>query len=221
MGQAHRAPKQHYGRKFQISAHAIERFRERVDEEFAHRPDPDLMNLLDERICNAKRSEDVIDHHYRDTPSKVYVIESRKGQLALAIVRENTCVTVLDEDMLEANVAKGSWSRRPINTPFAEALAGVKAPRLSTPAGEVSSHQRAVPPKLELPPSDPIAEAGMAHAHALYLEHAAAARIVELERELGTAQDHYETMKNNRARAEAALTAAVLAKTTVTATKEK
>jgi hypothetical protein len=210
MGQANRAPKPFYGRKFQISSHAIERFRERVDEEHFARPDHDLMNLLDERIQSASRKQDVIDHSYKGTLSTIYFVESRKGQGSLAVVRDNTCVTLLDEDMLEVNCAKKTWSM-PMNTPFKDALAGVSAPRRLTPKPEAVA-QAVAAGRIVAPPSptvDPVAVAGAAHGRAMLAEAAASVRVLAAERELDEARVALETARDDKAKAEHALREAV------------
>lgn len=122
MGKARQAPAAAYVRRFGITAHAIERFRERVDEEFAHRPDVDLGNLLDERIRQADAEEITDTVGVKDgSPAMVYRIQNRSGaQSYYAIVRNNIVVTVLDESMLEKNFATGAWLRpKTINRPFA------------------------------------------------------------------------------------------------------
>lgn len=121
MGKARQAPAAAYSRKFGVTAHAIERFRERVDEEFAHRPDVDLGNLLDERIRQAEAEEITDTVGVKDgSPAMIYKIQNRSGaQSYYAIVRGNVVVTVLDESMLEKNFATGAWLRpKTINQPF-------------------------------------------------------------------------------------------------------
>jgi hypothetical protein len=205
MGQANRAPKPFYERKFQISKHAVERFRQRVDEEFASRPDYDLMNLLDERIQNAQRSEDVIDHNHKDATTTLFVIEDRRGRRALAVVRENCCVTVLDEEMLADNVAKKTWTRA-LHTPFKDALAGVKPVSKAVLAPETGPAHDAVLVKRRVTPEpeaiDPVVVAGIAHAKALQAERVATVRMLDAERELEAARQSLEIAKDRRARAE-------------------
>lgn len=125
MAQAHRAPPAHYNRRLNISRHAIERFRLRVDEEFKARTDDDLANLLDERIRVSKDRREIIDRSYNNTVSQLVGFENRKGETTYAVIRENTCVTVLTPDIVEGNFKSGQW-HVPMNTPFAAALENYK-----------------------------------------------------------------------------------------------
>lgn len=120
MAKAHKAPEPVYSRRFVITKHALQRFRERVDEEFAARSDADLGNLLDERIVHAERSTAITDLDHVDVPTVVYEIPNRSGAMYYAIVREDFVVTVLDEHMLEVNFTNGRWKRGGFNTPFAK-----------------------------------------------------------------------------------------------------
>jgi len=52
-----RGAPQNYRRKFTISAHAVERYRERVDVEFQARDDQDLGNMLDEKLQHPERAK--------------------------------------------------------------------------------------------------------------------------------------------------------------------
>lgn len=153
---ARQPPKPHYGRKFEISHHAIERFRERVEQHHMARNDEDLANLLDERIQHAERYEDIVDNapQARDNPTaRIYFIKSREDKASIAVVRPNggagVCVTVLEESMMKASIDSGVWSAVPFNnTPFRDALVGVRIAR-HVPA------PRLVPSE---PPVDPDAE---------------------------------------------------------------
>jgi hypothetical protein len=110
-----RVPSNHK-RKYNISAHALARFRERVDDEFRHRDDQDLMNLLDEKLRATEKTWDVRDPRAPGEITKLYAISTRKVGTFYAVVRHDTAVTVLDEDMAVKNF-NGQWE--PIlNLPF-------------------------------------------------------------------------------------------------------
>lgn len=145
VGQAHRPPVATYSRQFVISRHAIERFRERVDVEFNARNDDDLGNLLDERIRYAEERETVTDLHNIDTPTIVARIENRDGKPLFAVVRENTCITVLDEEMVTRKFEQGTWRRGPMNAAFRPVLRGAVVPTLA-PTVQLRPLETAEPP---------------------------------------------------------------------------
>jgi len=184
-----RVTTRHYKRRLTISDHAIERFRERVDEEFRHRDDEDLANLLDERLSYAEFTYQVHDPR---APAAITTIRSVACRHAtyFAVVREDTAITVLDEEMAHNNF--DPW------IPVLITPAGLKVltpPRLpALPAAPQSTH--ALPPApiaetiVEVVPSDPVAvamsalvpavtapsdllaEAGIAYARARRQQHA-------------------------------------------------
>jgi hypothetical protein len=102
-----------------ISKHAVERYRERVEKQHAARSDGDLANLLDDRIRSSERSQSIIDTRAVDSTTRVFEIEHHDGEIYFAVVRDQTCVTVLDKAMLDLNFENGSWKQEPMNKPFA------------------------------------------------------------------------------------------------------
>lgn len=86
-----------------VSEHALLRFRERMEEEFLHRDDVDLSALLNERIHAAVLSREVIDPREPGIPTKLHLFESRSGKRSVAVVRDKTVVTVLDDWMAQNN----------------------------------------------------------------------------------------------------------------------
>lgn len=124
-----------YKRKYNISTHALQRFRERVDDEFRHRDDRDLMNLLDDKLRATDKKFDVRDPRAPGEVTKLYEISTRKAGTFYAVVREETAVTVLDKEMAANNFA-GQWE--PIlNLPF-QGLKNfvLKPPEVSKPVAE-------------------------------------------------------------------------------------
>lgn len=118
MAKASKAPDPTYVRRFTITRHALERFRERVDEEFGSRNDIDLGNVLDERVHHSK-DVSPIDDPSSSKPTSLHGIRNRSGSSKYyAIVRDGHVVTVLDQAMIENNFQTGTW-KRPINKPFA------------------------------------------------------------------------------------------------------
>ena len=102
MGMANKAPESRYVRKHNISHHALERFRERVEEDVKCRSNHDISNLLDEKICQATQVYTVRDPRAPEAITKLHAIELRSGTY-YAVVREGTAVTVLDETMVKDN----------------------------------------------------------------------------------------------------------------------
>jgi hypothetical protein len=131
-GRNSRAPT-NYKRKYNVSKHALDRFRERVDDEFRHRDDNDLMNLLDDKLRNAEQTWDVRDPRAPKEVTKLYAISTRKAGKFYAVVRDETAVTVLDEEMAANNFA-GQW--KPIlSLPFAALKDFVLKPVADVPPG--------------------------------------------------------------------------------------
>lgn len=90
-------------RGLRVSEHALIRFRERVEEEFLHRSNEDLTDLLNERIHAAVFSREVVDTRELGTPTTLYLFEGRTGVRFVAVVREKCVVTVLDDWMARNN----------------------------------------------------------------------------------------------------------------------
>ena len=171
-----RIPPRHHKRIYTISKHAIDRFRERVDEEFRHRDDDDLGNLLDERLRHAESKYQVRDPR---APDEITMLRSVACKHATywAVIREQTVITVLDEEMARNNF-QGQWAVV-LNTPFA-ALRDLKLPVAATPKS-APAPIRAAP---AAPETDLLAEAGVAYARARKRKHACAETIAKLKAEL-------------------------------------
>lgn len=115
---------------FRVSEHALERFRERVEEEFTHRGDDDLADLLNTRITNRLCSAHVKDPRCPGVVTVLYKFECRDGGKLVAVVRDQTVVTVLDDWMARNNY--GDWdgegpaiSGTTLGVVFGEKLRGV------------------------------------------------------------------------------------------------
>jgi hypothetical protein len=188
-----RVPARHHKRRLAISKHAIERFRERVDEEFRHRDDHDLGNLLDERISYAEHTYEVRDPRAPDQVTTLRSVSCRHATL-YAVVRGKTVVTVLDEAMAQNNF-NGQWS--PIlNAPFT-ALRDLKLPLALPPASPAEVTATAPEPaQASTEPSapavsimtDPLAVAGAAYARAQKRKHECAEAVAALRSELELAE---------------------------------
>lgn len=81
----------------------MERFRERVEEEFSARSDDDLADLLNDRLRVAAIVREVTDPREPEVPTTLYLFESRTGARQVAVVRSLVVVTVLDEWMARNN----------------------------------------------------------------------------------------------------------------------
>jgi hypothetical protein len=186
VGKAHKAPPSTYQRQFIITGHALQRFRERVEKEFAARSDFDLGNLLDERIRTCGKCQTVEDLRNIDAETRVFEIESRAGDVYYAVVRDDTVVTVLDRRMLEVNFENGSWKRGPMNTPFAKlTLRGLV--REESAIKPPTSLPTPLPSVAHVEP-DIVAAASMRVGAAMVAHTQAQQRIVKLERQLKDAQ---------------------------------
>lgn len=199
-----------YERKFRISQHALDRFRERVDAEFIHRDDQDLGNMLDEKMRHSQERHQVVDPRAPDAATYLYTIEMRTRGTFYTVVRDDTAITVLDPDMARRNFP-AVWKPMSINTPF-KALANLTLPvRQMMSALEeaaTSPYQNVAPlPAPTLVPPDPLADAGIRHARALKrrrecqlaLEaaHADAKRTIDAaELALGDASDECQQAEN-------------------------
>jgi hypothetical protein len=125
MGMAGAAPMDKYRRRFGITIHAIERYRERAGEwlrERGHLDDLAVGNSLDTRIAeawDAGKVQDVLD---RGEPARVVDLESSElGRLYAVVVINNrhdginrwTVPTVLTGEMADASWAQAGGWRRP------------------------------------------------------------------------------------------------------------
>jgi hypothetical protein len=176
-----RIPPRNRKRKLAISNHAIERFRERVDEEFRHRDDEDLANLLDERLSYAEHNYEVRDPRAPDAITTLRSVACRHATY-YAVVRNETVVTVLDEDMAKNNF-DGQWSPV-LNAPFT-ALRDVKILPAAIPTLALPAAPPAAP--TALPSADPLAEAGVAYARARKRKHDCAEAVTKIRAELDRA----------------------------------
>ena len=107
-----------YRRKFNITHHAIERYRERVDEEHRHRDDQDLGNMLDQKLQHPESKQTFRDTKAPDDVTQLFEIVMRTGSNYFVVMRDATAVTVLDPSMVNINFAEGQW-KQALNTPFA------------------------------------------------------------------------------------------------------
>lgn len=184
-----RTPSRNYKRRHVISSHALERFRERVDEAFRHRDDSDLGNLLDERVCHAESTYEVRDPREPEAITTLCSVRCHR-ETCYAVIRDQTVITVLDEQMAQNNFA-GQWSPV-LNTPFAK-LRDMKIPvkiptilvddggtaspahsvgkKESSPSPEHSVGKTESSPTTSPPAEDPLAEAGTAYARARRHQH--------------------------------------------------
>lgn len=166
MGKAWQPPKTNREFRFWISQHAVERFRERVEEEFRARTDRDLAMLLDERIYQAllaKQQTNVVDSEHPDVDTKVVKIDSRSGGVHYVVMRPyranayppmrviggpqglaQAAITVLTEDMATSNFSKGRWYVP--NRPFANKLHLVKPTEPQATPPQVAEAPKAAPP---------------------------------------------------------------------------
>jgi hypothetical protein len=134
-----RAPN-NYQRKFTISVHALERFRERVDDEFRARSDLDLGNLLDDKLRHPEQQYTVRDPRAPEETTHLYAIETRRRS-CYVVVRNETAVTVLDPDMARRNFQE-TWAQV-MNTPF-----------IVDSLRDVRKAIQGTPPKIQPPPDD-------------------------------------------------------------------
>ena len=175
-------PARTYKRRFIISSHALDRFRERVDEELKHRDDHDLGNLFDDRVHHATHTHVVKDPRVPDIPTQLCEISCHRTTdgnpqtVYYAVVRENTVVTLLDEQMARNNFG-GQWGTSggtSMNRPFS-ALGNLKIP--------------VAPAKEPIAESDPLAEAGIAYARARKQASLCAAAVEQARAELLRAEE--------------------------------
>lgn len=108
---------------FRVSDHAMERFRERVREDTAHRSHDDLADLLNERIRSSARKVETTDPRCPGQPTTLYAVGSQSESEYVAVVRDETVVTILDDWMAQRNFE--DWKPVLAASPFA-ALANMK-----------------------------------------------------------------------------------------------
>jgi hypothetical protein len=140
MGMAGAAPMDKYRRRFGITIHAIERYRERAGEwlrERGHLDDLAVGNSLDTRIAeawDAGKVQDVLD---RGEPARVVDLESSElGRLYAVVVINNrhdginrwTVPTVLTGEMADASWAQGRWVEAPKEVVVPRPVVAPKAP---------------------------------------------------------------------------------------------
>ncbi len=171
-----------YRRKYTISVHAIERYRERVDVEDRHRDDQDLGNMLDERMQHPESKQTIRDPRAPEEITQLFEIVTRTGQSYFVLVRNDTAVTVLDPSMVQNNFAEGTW-KQALNTPFTnDALKKTMRDIQANGTKKLTSTDQAIlrgdlpPPKTtevalpaqgSAPVHSPLELAGIAHARAL------------------------------------------------------
>lgn len=144
-------------RELRVSEHAMIRFRERVEEEFIHRGDDDLADLLNERIRAAVLSCDVVDPRVPGVPTRLHLFESRTGMRLVAVVRDKTVVTVLDDWMARNNYP--GWEDGSTAPPRPAPLASPLGDKIRALAVVPSP---ATPPQPALLPSSSLVEAAAA-----------------------------------------------------------
>lgn len=178
-----RVPPRHHKRQLTISLHAVERFRERVDEEFRHRDNEDLSNLLDERLRHSEFSTHVRDPRAPDEITTLRSVACRDATL-YAVIRSATVVTVLEEEMARNNFGQPPAKNPVPNTPFA-VLRDLKIAPTPPAAAAVVPEPAATPPI----PADPLAEAGVAYAMARRHRHTCAENVTALNAALERANE--------------------------------
>lgn len=131
MAMAHAAPRLNREFRFHISIHAVERFRERAEDELRSCTDRDLALILDERVwaaISSDRATDVIDKGQPDENTKIVAIQMRVGQdmhVIMRVARPNgypplktvggpagaalAAITVVTNEMAKRNYASGFW----------------------------------------------------------------------------------------------------------------
>ena len=155
-----------YKRRYRISSHARDRFRERVDaEDLGYRSDDDVMNLLDNRVSHAAHQFRVCDPRKPAAVTTLFEVPCIDG-LYYAVERENTVVTLLDAQMARNNFGE-QWTPV-INNPF-EKLRDLKIAIAAKPSVSAALPATASPAS---PVVDPLESARDAYARARALQHA-------------------------------------------------
>jgi hypothetical protein len=191
-----RVPTRFHKRRLTISDHAIERFRERVDEEFRHRNDNDLGNLLDERLSYAEFNYQVHDPRAPEAITTIRSVACRHATY-FAVVRDETVITVLDEEMAHNNF--DPWTPVLITTQGPKLLAAPRLPALPSPpqpqalpAAEPSADKPAeIAEAVEAPLTDDelLAEAGIAYARARKQQRACEGVVAAIKADLDRATE--------------------------------
>ena len=189
-----RVPTRHYKRRFTISEHAVERFRERVDEEFRHRDDNDLANLLDERLSYAEHTYQVHDPRAPQAVTTLHSVACRHATY-YAVMRHDTAITLLDEHMAHNNF--DPWTpvevtpnglkilTPPPRLPIVTAPPVMDDPPPPPVAPPVEDGPLAVvdDPPPQAPFEDQLAEAGVAYARTRRQQHACEEAVTRLKLE--------------------------------------
>jgi hypothetical protein len=125
MGQAHRAPEGTYVRQYQIAAHAVGRFRERIGDTASatYRDDEDLANRIDSAIVAAVATgsvEEIIDD---GEPTKLINLTQTLDDTLFALIKSNkrsgpkeVVLTLLTAEMVETNRNSHKWVRPGLGT---------------------------------------------------------------------------------------------------------
>jgi hypothetical protein len=215
MGMAHRAPDPRYNRKHVVSHHALERFRERVEEDLKARPNSDLSNLLDEKVCQATNVYTVRDPRAPDEVTTLAELDMRSG-VYYAVVRSETIITVLDESMVKENY---NLSYQPaLNASFATDENAKKLRELQTKLQQqqprkLSPRDQAILTGAIAPPTPPgqtpLETAGVKHAIALKRYRDCELAVARLKEDLAKAEAALQEAGEQRAAATAALTALI------------
>lgn len=122
MGMAYNAP-DNYVRKYEILEHAIQRLRERLKDSspYAHRPDKDLGNLIDEQVGRAIDGGAFESVNDRGEPTMIVDLSPAVNEDLWAVVRENkyktktgykwVVMTLLTGEMVRRNQQEGGrWT---------------------------------------------------------------------------------------------------------------
>lgn len=119
---ARNASKPYQPRKLRVSDHARDRFRERGGRTLGHLDDNALFIMLEERVrFSAEAAYTVRDPRAPTSITSLQPFEYEK-QMLYAVVRENTVVTILDEQQARNNF--DTWEPV-LNAPFADVLRNV------------------------------------------------------------------------------------------------
>jgi hypothetical protein len=195
-----RVPARYYKRRLMISDHAIERFRERVDEEHCHRDDEDLANLLDERLRYAEFNYQVHDQRAPEAITTLRSIACRDATY-YAVVREETAITVLDEEMARNNF--DPWTPVLITPHGPKPLTPPRLPALPAPSAQpalpaapvedlpepVASNPTQLAEAVTVPDPDPLEAAGIAYARARKQHHTCEAVVAAIKADLDRATE--------------------------------
>lgn len=176
MGNAHKTPDPERAFRYWISEHALERFRERVEEDHKSLSDRALGLLLDDRIhaaLVAGKSQAVIDADNPSEETRIVEVEDRRGVKSIVVMRKHgpsnyprtrcvdgpgtpapLAITILTSEMASSNLVTGRW-RMP-NRPFAAKLANVKIEPVHAKPAPTPAPVPAVPPK----PAEPTLSRG-------------------------------------------------------------